>query len=272
MLIDVHCHLDHHYYKNDLDEVINNAKKSGVLKIITSGIDRNTCEFALSLSKKYNIVEAALGRYPEDALDREGYYKNNPDIKRTTIEQDLEFMKQHKNEFVAIGECGIDLFNGHIDNLEKQSNVFRKLIELSIELDKPIIIHSRKAERQVIEILEEYKDKLKPENVIMHCFSGRKSLIKISIENGYKFSIPTNIGRAQNFQWIVKEAPIKNILTETDAPYLSPYKNEDGSFNRNEPSYVNETIKIIAKIKGITEEECKKQIYMNYQMTFLKNK
>lgn len=266
MLIDVHCHLDHHFYKDDLDKVIENAKKAGVVKIITSGIDRNTCEIALALAKKYDIVEAALGRYPEDALDREGYYKQNPNIKRTTVEEDIEFMRKHKDGFVAIGECGIDLFNG--ENEEKQARVFKKLIELSIELNKPIIIHSRKAERQCIELLEEYKRKIKPENVILHCFSGRKSLIKIAIENGYKFSIPTNIGRAEHFQGIVNKAPLKTILTETDGPYLSPYKNEDGSFNRNESAYVKETIKIIAQIKGITEEDCENQLFMNYQNTF----
>jgi TatD DNase family protein len=270
MLLDVHCHLDHHYYKQDLDQVIQNARNAKVVKIITSGIDRNTCEIALSLAKKYDIVEAALGRYPEDALDREGYYEFNPDAQRTTIEQDIQFMKQHKDKFIAIGECGLDLHNGSIENLEKQICVFKKLIELSIELDKPIIIHSRKAERQVIEILDEYKGKITPGNIILHCFSGRKSLINIAIERGYKFSIPTNIGRAEHFQWIVQQSPIKNILTETDAPYLSPYKNEDNSFNRNEPAYVSETIKIISKIKKITESECEKQIFMNFQMTFLK--
>ncbi len=268
MLIDIHCHLDHHLYKDNLDKVIENAKKAGVVKIITSGIDRNTCEIALSLAKRYDIVEAALGRYPEDALDREGYYEHNPEAKKTTVNEDIKFMKEHKDEFVAIGECGIDLFNGK--NVEKQTIVFKRLIELSIELDKPIIIHSRKAERQCIELLQEYKDKgtLNPDNVILHCFSGRKSLIKIAIENGYNFSIPTNIERAQHFQGIVNKAPMRNILTETDAPYLSPYKNEDGSFNRNESAYVNETIKIIAKIKNITEEECINQIFMNYQRIF----
>lgn len=266
MLIDVHCHLDHHFFKQDLDQVIEKAKKAGVVRIITSGIDRHTCEVALKLAKKYDIVRAALGRYPEDALDREGYYENNPDAFPTTIDEDLEFMRKHKDDFVAIGECGLDMYNGK--HLEKQIVVFKKLIELSIELNKPIIIHSRKAEREVIEILETYKGRINPEKVILHCFSGRKSLIKIAIERNYKFSIPTNIGRAEHFQGIVDNAKLGQLFTETDAPYLSPYKNEDGSFNRNEPSYVNETIKIISKIKKITEEECKNQLFMNYQNTF----
>jgi TatD DNase family protein len=158
------------------------------------------------------------------------------------------------------------MFNGQ--DMEKQEKVFRKLIELSIELDKPLIIHSRKAEKQVVEILSSYKGKINPDRVIMHCFSGRKSLIKICIEEGYNFSIPTNIGRAEHFQGIVDRCPIKKLLTETDAPYLSPYKNNDGSFNRNEPAYVFETVKIIAKIKKITEEECRKQVFMNYQRVF----
>jgi TatD DNase family protein len=266
MLIDVHCHLDHHLYKNDLDQVIERARKAGVSRIITSGIDFNTNKIALHLADKYDIVEAALGRYPEDALDREGYYENNPGIEFNTVDEDIAFMRKNKDKFIAIGECGLDLFNGK--NLEAQKTVFRKLIELSIELDKPLIIHSRDAEREALEVVQEYKGKINPHKVILHCFSGRKSLIKMAIDEGYNFSIPTNIGRAQNFQGLVEKCPLKQLLTETDAPYLSPYKNPDGSFNRNESAYVMETIKIIAKIKGLTEEDCINQIFMNYQRIF----
>jgi len=266
MLIDVHCHLDHHFYKDDLDKVIENARKAGVVRIITSGIDWNTNNIALSLSDKYDIVKAALGRYPEDALDREGYYEHNPHAKRTFVDEDVDFMRKNKDRFVAIGECGLDLFNGK--DLAAQIPVFKKLVELSIELKKPIIIHSRKAEREVLQILLGYKGRLDPDKVILHCFSGRKSLIKQAIDEGYNFSIPCNIKRAEHFQGIVSNSPLKKILTETDAPYLSPYKNPDGSFNRNEPAFVSETIKVIADIKGMTEEDCKNQIFMNYQRIF----
>lgn len=287
MLIDVHCHLDHHLYKNKLDEIIRKAKDSGVKRIITSGIDYSSNKIALEIAQKYDIVEVSFGRYPEDALDREGYYENNPDAKALSLEEDIEFFKKNKNNFIAIGEIGIDLFNGK--NLELQKKTFKKMIELSIELNKPIIVHTRKAEKESLEILEEYLEKpdsktnintnnsskkklnnktLNPKKVILHCFSGKKKLIERAIQNKFNFSIPANIAKNFQFQYIVEKASLKQILTETDGPYLSPFKNQDGSFNLNEPSNVKEAIKEISKIKNITEEECTKQIFMNYQMIF----
>jgi len=287
MLIDVHCHLDHHFYKDDLDEVIKRAKDAGIKKIVTSGIDMHTNKIALELSKKYDIVEASLGRYPEDALDREGYYDYNPNIKISTLEEDKEFFIKHKDKFVSIGEVGLDLYHGK--DLELQKKTFKFMIELAIKLNKPIVIHTRKAEKESLDVLDEYlenselnknklikdsKFKLKksktlnPRNVILHCFSGKKKLIDRAISNKFNFSIPANIAKNFQFQYIAKNAPMKQILTETDGPYLSPFKNEDGSFDRNESCNVKETIKEIAKIKEITKEECEKQIFMNYQMIF----
>lgn len=287
MIVDVHCHLDHHFYKDKLDDIIKKAQENGVVKIITSGIDKQSNLVALEISKKYDIVEASFGRYPEDALDREGYYEHNPNAKPSALEEDEEFLTKHKNDFIAIGEIGLDLYNGK--DLELQKKVFRFMIELSIKLDKPIVIHTRKAEKETLDVLDEYlenselnlikkKDNpnfklkknqiLNPKKVILHCFSGKKKLIERAIDNGFNFSIPANIAKNFQFQYIVKNAALKQILTETDGPYLSPYKNEDGSFNINEPSNVKETIKEISKIKNITEEECIKQIFMNYQMIF----
>ena len=259
MLIDVHCHLDNDQYKDDLDKIIENARKAGVKKLIATGIDHDSNKFSLELAKKYDIIEAAVGRYPDDAMDQE----SGPH--RTTVYDDIEFMRKHKNEFIAIGEIGLDLFHGK--EIKKQIEAFRKLIGLSVELGKVIVIHSRKAERETLDVLDEFK-KLDPDKVVLHCFSGKKSLVKEAIEKGYNFSIPANIVRAQNFQDLVKACPLKRLLTETDGPYLSPFKNPDGSFNRNEPENVKESIKVISKIKKITENECMNQIFMNYQRIF----
>lgn len=260
MLVDVHCHLDHKLYE-DLDTVIENARRAGVVKIITNGLDYRTNVTSLELARKYDIVEAALGRYPEDALSKEGYYKDNPGVKRKSAEDDIAFIRDHCKDIVAIGECGLDLFNGK--NLESQIRVFRKLIDLSIELDKPIIIHSRKAEKEVMDILAEFQGKLYTSRIILHCFSGKKGLVKEAIERGYIFSIPTNIVRADNFRRIVEKCPLKQLLTETDGPFLSPFKDKI-----NEPRFVMESVKEIARIKGITEQECINQIFMNYQRIF----
>ncbi|MCB9358826.1 TatD family hydrolase [Candidatus Woesearchaeota archaeon] len=257
MIVDTHIHLDEKRYDKDRENVIDRSIASGVKKIITVGLNHKTNLKSLELAERYAIVEAALGWYPFDAADKDEQHT-------TTIEEEIEFIKENRKKIVAIGEIGLDKFTGK--DIETQKKHFRKMVDLAIELDRPITIHSRKAEKETIEVLKE--SKIKPDKVIMHCFSGKKALIDQCIELGYNFSIPTNIVRAQNFQQLVEKCPIKRLLTETDGPYLSPYKNEDESFNRNEPSYIKETIKKIAEIKGITEIDCENQIFMNYQRIF----
>ena len=100
----------------------------------------------------------------------------------------------------------------------------------------------------------------------MHCFTGNLKLVKRAEDLGFYFSIPTVITRLKHFQEVVERISLSQILTETDAPYLSPFKGE-----RNEPSYIRETIKIISKIKKITEDEAEKIIFSNYQKLFLKH-
>ena len=115
------------------------------------------------------------------------------------------------------------------------------------------------AEKEVIEILEEEK----AEKVMMHCFCGKFKLVKRIVENGWKLSLPTNIVRNELFQKVAREIDISKILTETDAPYLSPFKE-----SVNEPAFVQETINKIAEIKGMDPTEVANVIYMNYQNLF----
>jgi TatD DNase family protein len=133
------------------------------------------------------------------------------------------------------------------------------MLRLAKELDKPVIIHSRKAEQDVIDILE--KEQMK--KVIMHCFCGKKSLVERASKLDYYFSIPTNVVRAENIQNIVKIIPLSRLFAETDAPFLSPYKDK-----QNEPSFITESYRKIAEIKGLTLEETKKNIFMNWQRLF----
>ncbi|MBT3690697.1 TatD family hydrolase [Candidatus Woesearchaeota archaeon] len=247
MLIDVHCHLDYKDFDKDRDEVIENAKKNNVKIIISNGTDLESNKKVLELSKKYDIIKPAFGLYPVEAEN----------LSEEEIDETLNFIK--KNNPVAIGEVGLDLYNGK--DIEKQKKVLVKLIDLSKELDIPLIIHSRKAEEEVIELLKETK----PKKVILHCFCGNKELTKEAESLGYVFSIPATIIRTKTFKKLAKRIQLKSILTETDAPFLSPYEGK-----RNEPAYIKETIKKISEIKGLTEEELEKIIFMNYQNLFKK--
>lgn len=262
MLVDVHAHLDHSKFKKDLDEVIERAKKAGVKAIITSGVNSSTNRKILEIAKKYDIVKPSFGLYPLDALAKEieigeanGFVR---DTEKIDVDAELKWIEKNKDKCIAIGECGLDY--KWISGKEKeQKNIFQKVITLVEKINKPIIIHSRKAELDVINMLESSNIK----KIIMHCFSGRKHLIKRIANNGWFFSIPPIIVRLQQFQIMAEMVNLNQLLTETDCPYLSPYPGK-----RNEPSFVIETIKKLAEIKQITQEETEKIIFMNYQNLF----
>lgn len=260
LLVDVHCHLDNKKFGSDLPNVIKRAKEAGISSIITSGVNTATNRLALELQKKYDIVKASLGMYPIDALSKELDQSSDfvRDISPTNVDEEIEFMKKNKDDFVAIGEAGLDYF--WVKNKQKEmKEVFQKVIELTEKIKKPIIVHTRKAELDCLDMLESSKIK----NIILHCFQGRKHLIKRAADNGWNFSIPPIITRLQHFQLLVEKVNINQLLTETDAPYLSPYPEKI-----NEPSYVIETIKKIAEIKNMDQEEAANNIYKNYQSIF----
>ena len=250
LLVDVHAHLDLREFDSDLDNVIKRAEKAGVKAIISNGLNHKSNIKTLGLSKKYEIVKPALGLYPDDALK----------LTEKEIESELNFIEKNKDKIIAIGEVGLDYkFCKKKQEQEKQKQIFIRLIKLSKKIKKPIIVHSRKAEPDIIDLLRNSNAK----NVILHCFSGNLKLVKTAEDLSYSFSIPTNITYSQHFQSLTKAVDINQILTETDSPYLSPYKNR-----RNEPSFIIETIKKIAEIKNMSINETSNNIFMNYQKVF----
>ena len=242
MIIDTHAHLDL-VKKNYLNKLIENAKNARVKIIITNAIDLNSCKKVLDLSKRFDIVKPALGLYPEK-------------LSLEKLEKFKKFLFEHKKEVFAIGEIGMD-FKWHEDK-KLQEKIFREQLKLAEELKLPAIIHSREAEAEVVEILKDYNCKK-----IMHCFMGNFKLVKKAEELGCYFSIPTNIVRSEHFQKMVRMLPKDKILTETDSPYLSPFKGK-----KNESAFIVESIKIISKIWGLTKEETEKQIEDNFERLF----
>lgn len=263
-LVDVHSHLNHADFRKDLPEVLERAEKAGIKAILCSGINPLSNKEVLELARKYPIIKASLGIYPIDAL---GLAAAGIGLPRQTVpinlEEEFAFIEKNKDTVVAIGEVGADFYWAKKEETyEKQAENFRKIIRFAIKIKKPLVIHSRKAEEECIEILEqEIENNEIP--VIQHCFSGRKSLVSRAAALGHYFSIPPNILRSGSFQALVKKVDIKRLLTETDAPYLSPYPGK-----RNEPAFVLETVKKIAEIKGMTVEETAKRIWENYLRIF----
>ena len=243
MIIDSHAHLD---MIKDLDSLIENAKTNRVKTIITNSINLDSSKKNLEISKRYSkFVKLAAGLYPEEDLTLEKYnaFEN--------------WVKENEDKIVAIGEIGLDKTEKLDFKLQKE--IFKKQLDLAVELKVPAIIHSRKAEKEIIEILENHKDL----RVILHCFHGNFKLVKKANELGFYFSIPTNIVRSEQFQKMVKELPKDKILTETDSPYLSPFKEKD-----NEPAFITESIKKISEIWEMDKEETERQIERNFEKLF----
>ncbi len=257
-LIDVHCHLDSFFYKEDIGKVMLNCKKQNCI-VIPAGITPDTNRNVLKLQEKYpDIIYPSLGIYPPDALKNED---NSDLVIDYDIDKELKFIEKNADRIVAISEIGMDAKDG--SDFKKQEEIFRKAIELAIKLEKAVIVHSRKMEKQVIEILEEYSEKHRYRNIVMHCFSGKHSLVKQVRENQWRFSIPTSAVRDGHFQKIIKETPIHLLLTETDSPFLSPFRGK-----KNEPVNVLETIKLISEIKRLPVDDVANIIMRNSRNTF----
>src|SRR3989344_4653559 len=156
LLIDIHSHLDHYLLINKVDDIVARAKNAGLKHIITNGINPETNRICLELSKKYDIIKCGMGVYPRDALKKEVETgEAQLEIKDFDIDEEIDFIKKNKNDIVAVSEVGLDFVNGESP---QQIEDFQKMINLSEQLSKPIVIHSRKAEAKCIEMLESSKN------------------------------------------------------------------------------------------------------------------
>lgn len=258
-MIDVHCHLNFHAFKKDADSVIKKAIADGVKKIINVGTSIESSEKAIELSKKYDNLYAIVGIHPHHADKIESF----------DSAQDSSWLKKLEKlakepKVVAIGETGIDYYgyksNGVVDR-KIQKVVFKKQIELSLKLKLPLQIHNRLAGKDIVEILEDYKGELLDPPGMFHCMSGNIELLKKVLDLGFYVGFDGNItyegvarGEDIPLRELVAFAPIERIVTETDAPFLSP---QPFRGSRNVPSYVILVGKFIAKIKGISLEKTK---------------
>ncbi|MFH1211698.1 MAG: TatD family hydrolase, partial [Candidatus Woesearchaeota archaeon] len=220
ILVDIHAHIDFEDYAKDLATLIPKWENAGVKAIINHGVDIQGNRRTLELSKRYKIIQPAFGFYPVHATQ----------ISEAKFDEELDWIRKQKP--LAIGEVGLDYMKGDDNPFgdEKKQTMkkcFEKFIALAEKKKLPLIAHSRKAELDVVEMLESSKLK----KVVMHCFTGRKHLVKRIIDNGWSLSIPCIVVKLQQFQDNVALAPLSQLLTETDCPYLSPYP----EIRRNEP-------------------------------------
>jgi TatD DNase family protein len=247
MYIDVHCHLD---TLKDIEGVVARAKDAGVNIIVSQGTDVESNRKVLGLSEKYPEVKVALGIYPLHGLE----------MSEEEIDKEFEFIEKNAEKIVAIGEVGMDFKGDHSEeDIKRQEKLFRRFVRLSIDLDKPIIIHSRKAEERCIEILEEER----ASKVIMHCFCGKKKFVDRISENNWSITVPTTVTRLEQFQSIAKDFDLDQLFCETDSPYLHPDKGAEHM--SNEPSNVVRSYEKIAELRGIDVKEVERKISDNWK-------
>ncbi len=261
MHADCHTHLTDPAFAEDLPEVVTRARAAGVRWMVTNGTDGPTNRAALGLAEAYPEVLPALGIYPVDAVANE-VIANGPELpweqQPCDVEVELAFIDAHAHEAVAIGECGLDR-HWVAAHMGRQREVFAALIDLALRHDRPLIVHSRRAEADAIEMLLERG----ATRVDLHCFSGRFKLARRACEAGFYCSIPANLRNNELFRKMARELPLERLLTETDAPYLAP---ERGT--RNEPANVAATVAAIAELRGMEVAEVETTLEANFRRLF----
>jgi len=245
-MIDSHCHLEQKDYSQDRDKVIEECKKK-LKAMITCSAHPKDIELTIKITKSYpNFIFASIGIHPE-------YIK---DLDDKEINKDIEEIGEHSKDIVAIGETGLDYYwIKEQEWREKQKELFIKLIQLAKKLDLPLIIHSRDASDDTINILE--KEGMKNKKVLMHLFVDKKNLQKV-IGNGWMISIGPGISRSKDIRKIARDAPLSSILLETDSPWFAQEGQKYGT-----PLNVQVPLEKIAEIKHLSIAEVEKQTDLN---------
>lgn len=244
MLIDTHCHLSYEDYDN-LDEIIKGM--DGIM--IASGCDDKTNKEVLELVKKYPNVYGTLGIHPEE-ID-------------SITSMSYKFIEKNINnpKIVGIGEIGLDYYWTK-DNIDKQKEVFEYQLKLAEKYNKPVVIHSRESIQDTYDILKKYKLK-----GTIHCFNSSIEMAREFIKLGYKIGVGgvVTFKNSKKLQEIVKKLDLKDILIETDSPYLTP---EPYRGKRNNPSNVYYVALKISELKNISITNVIEQTYNNAKSQF----
>ncbi len=255
-LIDVHAHLTDERF-DDLPLVVERAQVKGVDGVICSAYNFLSSQKAVEIATKFSNVWANVGLHPENVEEANGF-EGGVDAYLKKI-----YALSKHDKVVAIGEIGLD-YHFRDDNKELQKDVFIKQIEFANEKGLPIVVHSRDAMGDTIEILQKHPPK---KEGVLHCYAGSAESAKILMKLGFSFSFGgvVTFKNGKNAAEVVKSLPLDRILIETDCPYLAP---EPFRGKRNEPKNVVYVADKIAQIKGVSIEEVIAQTTKNAERIF----
>lgn len=254
-LFDSHCHLDDEKFNEDREELIKQIKEAGITKLISAGYSLESSKKAIKLAKNYDFIYATAGISPNDIP------QTNEELWKM-IEEIKEKVKQN-NKVVAIGEIGLDYYWNE-QNKELQKIAFIKQIQLANELELPIVIHTREAIQDTLDILKQNEVKQKG---IFHCCPLNRELVKEALKLGFYISLagPITFKNSKNADEIIGMIPNEKILIETDSPYLSP---EPLRGKRNDSRNVKYIARKIAEVKQMSLEEIAKITFDNAEKVF----
>jgi len=256
MLLDSHCHIDGEAFDSDRDEVIQRAGEAGVAAMLNVGTgDPHSDNFrkAVAVAERYENVFASVGVHPHDAK----LYNDKAEAHLIDLAQ--------SEKVIAWGEIGLDYYYDHSPR-DVQREVFRRQIRTARELDLPIIIHSRDADDETVEILKE-ECSWEGFRGIMHCFGGTPEMARALMPLGFLISFAGNVTfkKAENLREAALVVPLDKLLVETDCPFLTPIPLRG---NRNEPAYVEHTARFLAQFKGVEFETFAEQTTRNFLKFF----
>ncbi|MBS56463.1 MAG: hydrolase TatD [Rickettsiales bacterium] len=251
-MIDSHCHLDQEPLFNDLNQIISRSKNAGIEKLLTICTTKDSFNKILKIVEFDPMIYGTYGIHPHET--------KNDKIEINTIVNKISLNKR----IIGVGETGLDFY---YNNSDKESQVlsFRNHIEASLNLNIPLIIHSRNAETETYEILKDYQDKnLK---ILMHCFTGSYDFAEKLMKYNSFFSASGIITfkNSLDLQNTFKKIPLNKILIETDSPFLSPIPMRG---KKNEPSYIKYTLNKLAQIKNMDSEKIDITTTQNFNKLF----
>ncbi len=251
-MIDSHCHLDYEPLLSNLNQVIKRSKDVGIKKILTICTTLNSFTRIKEIIKVDEIIFGTFGIHPHETKKD-----------KVNSQKIIKEIKENK-KIIGIGETGLDFFYNHSEKKD-QLKSFEEHIVAAVELNIPLIVHSRNAEKEILEVFQNFKnEKLK---ILMHCFTGSKNFAEklLNFDSYFSASGIITFKNSTELQDTFKFLPLKKLLIETDSPYLSPEPNRG---KKNEPSFVIHTAKKLANIKDISSDDLIKKTTLNFENLF----
>ncbi len=251
-MIDSHCHLDYEPLLNNLDKVIQRSKDIGIKKILTICTTFNSFIKIKDIVNRDEIIFGTYGIHPHEV-------KNNK-VNLDTIINEIS----NNYKIIGVGETGLDFFYNHSEKSD-QIKSFETHIEAALKLNIPIIVHSRNAEKDMLDVFNNYKNKnLK---ILMHCYTGSKKFAEklLSLNAHFSASGIITFKNSKELQETFKFIPLDKLLIETDSPYLTP---EPHRGKKNEPSFVIHTAEKLANLKDVTSIELISKTSLNFENLF----